>query len=163
MPAKSSLAVRCFRLSLLLALASAAGCVSIEPWRTCEAPCEGMRLERASEVELCKTNGFHLFVKNARWRRDERGAFVEGRGRTRPEQRWAPVKVYAEEIQEIRTQRVEPKRVATNVALLPLAMVFKGVTGEEEDDLLHEEEPQPCPPAVPRTAEAPPPSPPPPG
>jgi len=147
MPVRPSLtALPLGAVLLLAALASTAGCVSIEPWRDCAAPCQGRQLERAREIEVCKTNGFPLYLKHARWDRDERGELLAGLGRSRPGQRWAPVKVYASEIQEIRVQRLEPRRIATNVALLPAALAFQALTGEQEEDLLDEDEPEPCPP-----------------
>jgi hypothetical protein len=119
-------------------------CVSVSPWRACESPCR--QLEKASKVEVCKTDGVPLVFDRARWQEDEHGAFISGEASTRFGQPLGKVKVYAGEIDRIWTQRFEGSRLGANVALFPLAFLFKAVTHEEAGDLdPSENEPRECP------------------
>jgi hypothetical protein len=124
----------------LLALPCAQGCVSVSPWRTCVPPCGGAQIERAARVEVCKTDGVPILLTHARWGEDQDGAYIAGKARTQPGEDLGDVRIYADQIQLVRTRRVEAGRVATNAALVPLALVAQAVT---EVDFLDDEPEEP--------------------
>jgi hypothetical protein len=137
---------------VLPALLLAQACVSVDPWRPCEVPCKDF--ERAERVEICKTDGVPIVFTRARGGEDEHGYFISGKAKTRLGQPLGKVKVYDDEINMIWTQRVEAGRVATNVALVPVAMVFMALTGggnsnDLDEDLWQDPTPECPPPSTP--------------
>jgi hypothetical protein len=113
---------------LILAALCAQGCVSVSPWRVCEPPCGGRQVAEAGKVEVCKTDGEPILLTHARWGEDPGGNYIAGKAHTRHGQDLGDVRIYADQIQLVRTQRVEAGRVAANAVLVPLAVVAEGLT-----------------------------------
>jgi hypothetical protein len=79
-------------------------------------------LARASQVALRTVAGDTLFLRHAHWEdRDSRMSLL-GDGRSAGGQHLGRVRVARPEICALLTRRVEPGRVAANVALVPLAV-----------------------------------------
>jgi hypothetical protein len=131
----------------------AQGCLSMAPWRSCEAPCIGPQFEEAHRVEICKTDGVPYILEHARWATDERGDFVAGRARTRLGQPLGEVRLYADEIDLMWTRRIEGGRIAANAALLPFAILDQAVNGGEDDEEVADQPPS-CPTAEPGSSAA---------
>jgi hypothetical protein len=141
---------------LLTAALLAQGCLSMAPWRSCDAPCIGPQFEQAQRVEICKTDGVPYIIEHARWSKDEQGDFVTGQAWTRLGQPLGDVRIYADEIDLMWTRRVEGGRIAANAALLPFAIAEEALN-EDESELMDEDadRPQPCPPQQPRSSPIP--------
>jgi hypothetical protein len=138
---------------LLAAALLAQGCVSMTPWRSCEAPCTGQQFEQAYGIEICTRDGIPYVFERARWSRDEQGAFVAGRAWSRLGQPLGDVKIYAGDIDRVWTRSLSGGRVAANAALVPVALLVN--QGFSSDDPALDEEtdlPQSCPVPQPRSA-----------
>jgi hypothetical protein len=111
----------CRNLILLIACGTTA-CVSARPWRACPPPCQGPQLAKASQVALKKADGDTLFLRHAHWEDRDNPMSLLGEGRSAGGQHLGQVRLARREICALLTRRVEPGRVAANVALVPLAI-----------------------------------------
>jgi hypothetical protein len=126
---------RCTSRSLLLLIAcGTTACVSARPWRACPPPCQGPQLVKASQLALKKADGDTLFLRHAHWEDRDHPSLL-GDGRSAGGQHLGQVRVARREICALLTRRVEPGRVAANVALVPLAIVGQLLVAIVDDAL----------------------------
>ena len=116
-PARRSLGM----LAVLAAAGLSTACVSTRPWRPCGPPCGGPQLARARGVLVDTRDGTRLLLQGATPGEDEHGPFLAGKGRV-GDRELGGVKVYDDAVCAVHTRRVEPRRVAANVVLVPLAV-----------------------------------------